>query len=83
MHPFQGLLHHILIGLHRKMARYSRTDLMFPTKRRLYVIFRVYNLLEDTIGLKIIVDPKVMEAEGSLVFTADNWSMVINNTDGE
>lgn len=65
------------------MTTYSTTDLMFPGKRKLYVIFRVYNLLADTIGLKILVDPKAMEADGSLSFSTDTWSVVINSADEE
>jgi len=39
----------------------------------IYVIFRVYNLGQDNMGLKIYLDP---ETSRQLEFTAQTWSVV-------
>jgi hypothetical protein len=41
-----------------------------------YVIFRVYNLGRDSVGMKVYVNPGLMEARGELVFTTETWSVV-------
>ncbi|KAL1863985.1 hypothetical protein Daus18300_007950 [Diaporthe australafricana] len=42
----------------------------------IYVIFRVYNLGCDGMGLKIYLDPESLRLSGELSFTADTWSVV-------
>jgi Ino eighty subunit 1 len=42
----------------------------------LYVIFRVFNLGIDSVGLKVLVDPESMRQRGELAFTAETWSVV-------
>lgn len=44
--------------------------------QNLYVIFRVFNLGGDSVGLKVLVDPEGMRQRGELTFTADTWSVV-------
>jgi hypothetical protein len=41
-----------------------------------YVIFRVFNLEAENIGLRVLVDPESMRAQGNLSFTAESWSVV-------
>lgn len=46
-----------------------------------YVIFRVYNLGQDSVGLKILLDPEDMRQRGELAFTPKTWSVVPSATD--
>ncbi|GFF32149.1 conserved hypothetical protein [Aspergillus udagawae] len=41
-----------------------------------YVIFRVYNLGRDSVGMKVYVNPGLMEMSGELVFMTETWSVV-------
>ncbi len=41
----------------------------------IYVVFRVYNLGQDNMGLRIYLDPAALEAS-ELDFTAETWSVV-------
>ena len=41
-----------------------------------YVIFRVYNLGQDKMGLKVYVDPETHRSQGKLLFTGNEWSVV-------
>lgn len=41
-----------------------------------YVIFRVYNLGRDAVGMKVYVNPGQMQARGALVFVTETWSVV-------
>lgn len=43
----------------------------------LYVIFRVFNLGSDSVGLKVLVDPESMRQRGELVFTTETWAVTI------
>ncbi|KAI1099079.1 hypothetical protein F4804DRAFT_345801 [Jackrogersella minutella] len=45
------------------------------TDNSLYIIFRVYNLYSDRIGVDIYVDPHRLADEGHLFFTADKWTV--------
>ncbi|GES62023.1 chaperone protein htpG [Aspergillus terreus] len=40
-----------------------------------YVIFRVFNLGCDSVGVKVYVDPEYMRARKELSFTAETWSV--------
>lgn len=42
----------------------------------IYVIFRVYNLGQDNMGLKIYLDPEALRVSDALKFTAESWSVV-------
>jgi hypothetical protein len=43
----------------------------------IYVIFRVFNLGQESIGMKLYVDPDVMKARRRLLFTEDTtWAVV-------
>ena len=42
-----------------------------------YVVFRVFNLGNDKIGLRILVDPESMRLQDELSFTAESWSVVV------
>lgn len=40
-----------------------------------YVIFRVYHLTKDSIGIKIYVDPETDRRSTNLVFAANSWTV--------
>jgi hypothetical protein len=42
----------------------------------IYVVFRVFNLGQGSMGMRVYVDPEVMRARGDLLFTAETWSVV-------
>ncbi|KAK8133494.1 hypothetical protein PG984_005506 [Apiospora sp. TS-2023a] len=42
----------------------------------IYVIFRVFNLGQDNMGLKIYLDPEALRVSEALKFTAESWSVV-------
>ncbi|KAI1342846.1 hypothetical protein F5Y15DRAFT_412522 [Xylariaceae sp. FL0016] len=42
----------------------------------IYVIFRVYNLGQDNMGLRIYLDPESLRLSGHLDFTTEQWSIV-------
>ena len=46
-----------------------------PT-RSLYVVFRVFNLGKDSVGLRVLVDPESMRQREELAFTAETWTVV-------
>jgi hypothetical protein len=39
-------------------------------------MFRVFNLGQDSAGLKVLVDPEGMRLRQELAFTAEKWSVV-------
>lgn len=41
----------------------------------LYIIFRVYNLGQDSMGLQIYLDPERLRRRGKLEFTGERWSV--------
>ncbi len=43
---------------------------------RVYVVFRVFNLGNDNIGLRVLVDPESMRLQDELSFNAESWSVV-------
>lgn len=45
-------------------------------KHSIYVIFRVFNLGRDDIGLKVYLDPESLRLSRQLKFTAFVWSVV-------
>jgi hypothetical protein len=42
----------------------------------IYAIFRVYNLGQDNMGVRIYLDPESLRLAGRLRFTAEQWSAV-------
>jgi hypothetical protein len=42
--------------------------------RKVYVIFRVFNLLREDIGMRIFVDPWSLK-HSALKFVAENWKV--------
>ena len=42
----------------------------------IYVIFRVYNLGQQGMRVKVYVDPETMRVREELLFTAEGWSVV-------
>ncbi len=42
-----------------------------------YMIFRVFNLEAENIGLKVLVDPESMRTRDQLSFTVESWSVVL------
>jgi hypothetical protein len=55
------------------MQRYVLTA---DNSNMIYVIFRVYHLGQQNMGLKIYVDPESLRSSGQLDFTAKTWSVV-------
>lgn len=53
---------------YHKMKQYS-------TDNSMYVIFRVFNMTKDSIGVRIYVNPDQMREEEELVFKVDAWSV--------
>ncbi|KAK2016841.1 hypothetical protein LZ32DRAFT_688797 [Colletotrichum eremochloae] len=53
-----------------------RDNVIAEDSDTLYVIFRVYNLGQENIGLKVYVDPEALRLAGRLKFTGDSWSVV-------
>lgn len=45
------------------------------TDESIYMIFRVFNLGNNAIGVRIYMDPDRMKREGRLIFTADRWTV--------
>jgi hypothetical protein len=41
-----------------------------------YIVFRVFNLGQESIGMRLYVDPDVMRARRELLFTAESWTIV-------
>lgn len=46
------------------------------SRETVYMIFRVYNLNSDKIGLRVYPDPAELEQTGELLFTPGAWSVV-------
>jgi hypothetical protein len=58
------------------MQMYTNSNVNGRRTEDIYVIFRVFNLGNDSIGLKILVDPESLRQRGELAFTAVTWSVV-------
>jgi len=58
------------------MQEYTNSNAESGRTERIYVIFRVFNLGNDSIGLKVLVDPESIRQRGELAFTAETWSVV-------
>ena len=44
-------------------------------RSEVYMIFRVFWLNDDGIGLSVYFDPEKLRQEGQLVFTGQTWSV--------
>ncbi|KAK8009461.1 hypothetical protein PG991_012012 [Apiospora marii] len=55
--------------------RMQENSVAAGNKSTIYVIFRVYYLGQDSMGLKIYVDPEALRVSQSLKFTAESWSV--------
>jgi len=42
----------------------------------IYVVFRIFNLGQESIDMRVYVDPDVMRAKRKLSFIAESWSVV-------
>ncbi|KAI0385044.1 hypothetical protein F5Y04DRAFT_204258 [Hypomontagnella monticulosa] len=63
-------------------AQYRRMGenvLTANNRTKIYVIFRVYNLGQDNMGLRVYFDPESLRLSGQLDFTAETWSVVPTN----
>ena len=60
-----------------QMQRYTKSNVEGRRGNEIYIIFRVFNLGGDSIGLKLLVDPESMRRRNELTFTAQTWSIVI------
>jgi hypothetical protein len=58
------------------MQKYTNSNTESRQTESIYVIFRVFNLGNDSIGLKVLVDPESIRQRGELAFTAETWSVV-------
>jgi Ino eighty subunit 1 len=59
-----------------QMQEYSSSNANSRCAKEIYVIFRVFNLGSDSIGLKVLVDPESIRQRGEIEFTAKTWSVV-------
>ncbi|KAK2034152.1 hypothetical protein LX32DRAFT_722382 [Colletotrichum zoysiae] len=59
-------------------AQYQRmrNNVVTEDSDTLYVIFRVYNVGQENIGVKVYVDPETLRLAGRLQFTGETWSVV-------
>ena len=48
--------------------------------RSLYIVFRVFNLGQDSVGLRVLVDPESMRQRGELAFTAETWTVAVGES---
>ncbi|OCL02139.1 hypothetical protein AOQ84DRAFT_424260 [Glonium stellatum] len=61
---------------YQRMQNMSNGESGFSNPDCVYVIFRVFNLGQGGVGLRVYVDPDVMRMKGELSFTAETWSVV-------
>ncbi|KAK2051105.1 hypothetical protein LY76DRAFT_529200, partial [Colletotrichum caudatum] len=59
-------------------AQYQRmrNNVVTEDSNTLHVVFRVYNLGQENIGVKVYVDPETLRLAGRLTFTGETWSVV-------
>lgn len=46
----------------------------------IYVILRVYNLADDKIGMRILVDPATLEQDKKLIVEAESYTVLQDNS---
>lgn len=57
------------------MQTFSEDESELSDLDAIYIIFRVFNIGTDSVGMKVYVDPERMRRR-HLVFTAETWSIV-------
>ncbi|KAI1377806.1 hypothetical protein F4677DRAFT_458573 [Hypoxylon crocopeplum] len=60
-------------GQYRRMQQNVLTE---ANSSKIYVIFRVYHLGKDNMGLRVYLDPESLRLSRQLAFTAETWSVV-------
>lgn len=45
-------------------------------QREVYMIFRVHNLEDENIAMRVYLDPEQLRQEDRLAFTGETWSVV-------
>ncbi|KAK0705957.1 hypothetical protein B0T26DRAFT_679718 [Lasiosphaeria miniovina] len=63
-------------GQYKRMQNVSNNNANDRQTDALYVVFRVFNLGADAVGLRVLVDPESMRQRGELAFAAELWSVV-------
>ena len=58
------------------MQEMSNGETQSDNMDTVYVIFRVYNLGQQGMRVKVYVDPEMMRVREELLFTAEGWSVV-------
>lgn len=58
------------------MQEMSNGETQSDNMDMVYVIFRVYNLGQQGMRMKVYVDPEMMRVREELLFTAEGWSVV-------
>ncbi|KAB8212048.1 hypothetical protein BDV34DRAFT_219262 [Aspergillus parasiticus] len=61
---------------YKRMQTFSEDELESSDLDAIYIIFRVFNIGTDSVGMKVYVDPERMRRRRHLVFTAETWSIV-------
>ncbi|PWY95999.1 hypothetical protein BO94DRAFT_601049 [Aspergillus sclerotioniger CBS 115572] len=61
---------------YRRMQEMSNGKSQSENADVVYVIFRVYDLGQRSMNVKVYVDPEVRRVREELVFTAESWSVV-------
>ncbi|GLA20578.1 hypothetical protein AnigIFM62618_009153 [Aspergillus niger] len=61
---------------YRRMQEMSNGGTQSDNMDTIYVIFRVYNLGQQGMRVKVYVDPETMRVREELLFTAEGWSVV-------
>ena len=58
------------------MQEMSNGETQSDNMDMVYVIFRVYNLGQQGMRMKVYVDPEIMRVREELLFTAEGWLVV-------
>ncbi|XRM42034.1 hypothetical protein ABZX51_005272 [Aspergillus tubingensis] len=61
---------------YRRMQEMSNGETQSDNMDMVYVIFRVYNLGQQGMRMKVYVDPEMRRVREELLFTAEGWSVV-------
>ncbi|KJK63796.1 hypothetical protein P875_00064712 [Aspergillus parasiticus SU-1] len=61
---------------YERMQTFSEDESESSELDAIYIIFRVFNIGTDSVGMKVYVDPERMRRRRHLVFTAETWSIV-------
>ncbi|KAE8338025.1 hypothetical protein BDV24DRAFT_177138 [Aspergillus arachidicola] len=61
---------------YERMQTFSEDESESSDLDAIYIIFRVFNIGTDSVGMKVYVDPERMRRRRHLVFTAETWSIV-------